>query len=87
MLEQPVALVTGGSRGIGRGICTALAEAGFAVAVNFQGNETAAAQTQSLLGAAPNLRCQGDVSLAADRERLVDAVLQTLSITNIAADR
>lgn len=39
-----MALVTGGSRGIGKSICLALAEAGAAVAVNFRerGNEAAA---------------------------------------------
>lgn len=37
-----VGLVTGGSRGIGRAISLALADAGAAVAVNYQGNERAA---------------------------------------------
>ncbi len=75
MLNQPVALVTGGSRGIGRGIAIALARAGFAVAVNYHGNESAARETQSLLGNAPNVLCQGDVSVAADRERMLAAIL------------
>jgi NAD(P)-dependent dehydrogenase (short-subunit alcohol dehydrogenase family) len=76
MHAQPVALVTGGSRGIGRGICVELARAGYAVAVNYAGNEEAARQTQQLLGgAAAALLCRGDVGVTADRERLVDEVL------------
>ena len=48
-LSGKVALVTGGSRGIGRGICVALAEAGAAVIVNYAGDEQAAALTLSLV--------------------------------------
>jgi NAD(P)-dependent dehydrogenase (short-subunit alcohol dehydrogenase family) len=74
--EAPVALVTGGSRGIGRGICVELAGGGFAVAINYATNEDAARQTQQLLGSkADSLLCQGDVAVAADRERMVDQVL------------
>lgn len=75
MIPHPVALVTGGSRGIGRGIAVALAQAGYAVGINYLGNEAAARETQSLLGASPSLLCQGDVSLPADRERMVAQVL------------
>ena len=39
-----VALVTGGTRGIGAAICKALKEAGYTVAANFAGNEEAAAK-------------------------------------------
>jgi 3-oxoacyl-[acyl-carrier protein] reductase len=75
MLDRPVALVTGGGRGIGRGICQALARAGYAVAINFAGNNAAASETEQSLGGAPALLCQGDVGRSADRERIVEAIL------------
>jgi 3-oxoacyl-[acyl-carrier protein] reductase len=78
MHGNPVALVTGGSRGIGRGICVELARAGYAVAVNYAGDEDAARETRRLLGTdVASLLCRADVALAADRERLVDEVLRT----------
>jgi len=75
MLARPTALVTGGSRGIGRGICVELARAGYAVAVNYQGNEAAARETQALLGEVESLVCQADVSRAEDRACLLEQVL------------
>jgi NAD(P)-dependent dehydrogenase (short-subunit alcohol dehydrogenase family) len=75
MIASPVALVTGGSRGIGRGICLELARAGYAVVVNYAGNEEAARETRQQLGAVPTLLVQGDVGRADDRERLVEATL------------
>ena len=39
-----VALVTGGTRGIGRGVCEALKAAGYTVAANYAGNDEAAAK-------------------------------------------
>jgi len=73
---RPVALVTGGSRGIGRGICLELGRCDYAVAINYAGNEEAARETQRLLGQEnDNFICQGDVGSTADRDRLVDEVL------------
>jgi acetoacetyl-CoA reductase len=45
-----VALVTGGTRGIGASICKALKEAGYQVAANYAGNEAAAAKFKSETG-------------------------------------
>src|SRR5690349_3928534 len=44
-LDGKVAVVTGGSRGIGRAICVALGQAGAHVVVNYAGNEAAARDT------------------------------------------
>jgi 3-oxoacyl-[acyl-carrier protein] reductase len=43
------ALVTGGSRGIGRAICLKLAAMGYPVIVNYQSNRAAAEETKSLI--------------------------------------
>lgn len=43
--QNPVALVTGGSRGIGRAICERLAREGYAVVVNFHSRQDAAEET------------------------------------------
>lgn len=45
MADRKVALVTGGSRGIGRGCALELARAGYDIAINFAGNEEAANKT------------------------------------------
>src|SRR5205823_7654849 len=75
-IMPPVALITGASRGIGRGICLALARKGYAIAINYAGNEQAARETQRLLGdAAESILCRADVGGSADRQRLVDEVL------------
>lgn len=46
------ALVTGGSRGIGRAVCLKLAEMGYTVLINYNTNTAAAEQTRSLIEAA-----------------------------------
>jgi len=71
------ALVTGASRGIGRGIAIELARAGYRVAINYAGNAEAAAEALALVRAAGSdgFIVQGDVAVAADRERMVAATL------------
>ena len=54
--RRPVALVTGSSRGLGRGIAVELASAGFSVAVHYAGNEAAARETIYLCEAAASVR-------------------------------
>jgi 3-oxoacyl-[acyl-carrier protein] reductase len=49
LLPRQVALVTGGSRGIGRAICLELAKNGLYVIVNFLSNQKAAEETLELL--------------------------------------
>jgi 3-oxoacyl-[acyl-carrier protein] reductase len=70
-----VALVTGASRGIGRGIALALAGAGHDVVVNYASNADAAASVVSEVES-HGVRAsavRADVSVAEDRRRLVDA--------------
>jgi acetoacetyl-CoA reductase len=45
-----VALVTGGTRGIGHAVCVALKEAGYKVAANYHGNDEAAAKFKAETG-------------------------------------
>lgn len=47
------ALVTGGSRGIGRAVCVKLAQMGYNVLINFAGNIAAAEETLRLARASP----------------------------------
>ena len=49
------ALVTGGSRGIGRAVCLKLAEMGYTVLINYNTNTAAAKQTKSLIEAADSV--------------------------------
>ena len=49
LLDGEIALVTGGSRGIGRAIALRLAEEGAKVAINYAGNQTAAEEVKAII--------------------------------------
>src|SRR5438874_8198613 len=73
IFKDRTALVTGGASGIGRAICLRLAEDGARVAVNFERNADAAAETLKLVqdrGSA-GITVQADVSRPADVDRMV----------------
>lgn len=74
------ALITGSSRGIGRGIAIELARAGYQVAIHYVANEAAARQALALVEAAGGggFIVQGDVTRATDRERIVNETLVRL---------
>lgn len=69
---KKTAIVTGGSRGIGRAVAVRLAKDGMNLVINYRGNSAAAEETERLcreLGAEV-LLVQGDVSRAEDCEKL-----------------
>ena len=75
-LDERVALVTGGSRGIGRAIAQSLATTGATVVVNYRGNQAAAEETVATIEAAGGtaVAIQAEVAIAEDVERLFKEV-------------
>jgi 3-oxoacyl-[acyl-carrier protein] reductase len=79
MSAKLAAIVTGGSRGIGRGISVALARAGYDVTVNYARNATAAEEVKREIESAGKKAhlVQADVSVTADRQKLVDETIKS----------
>lgn len=71
-----VALVTGGSRGIGLGIATHLAKDGFDIAINGVRDESFVQDVLKSLNdlGAKVVYCQGDVSSSVDRRNIIEKV-------------
>lgn len=73
-MTQKTAIVTGASRGIGRGIALALAKAGYNIVINYARNAEAAQEVGRQIESA-GVRAhlvQADIGASADRHALVD---------------
>ena len=83
--SEKTAVVTGGSRGLGRAICLELARGGANVVLCYAGNEAAANETvaacESLGAKAAAVRC--DVSKEVEVKALMDAALKTFGRIDI----
>lgn len=75
MQESPVAVVTGGSRGIGRGIALELASSGYNIVLNYARNEEAARATAAqIMERGRGCRIvQGDISKIEDHPGILEA--------------
>jgi len=84
-LAGKTALVTGGSRGIGRAICLRLASRGASVAVNYVRNDAAAQEvvTEIQEMGASAVALQGDVAVPAQAEDVVRRAIEALGRLDI----
>ncbi|AMY07279.1 3-oxoacyl-[acyl-carrier-protein] reductase FabG [Luteitalea pratensis] len=84
MPDIPVVLVTGASRGLGRGIAVEAAAEGFSVVINYASNAAAADETVALCQQAARtldqrfLPVKGDVSNRVDRDAVLGQTLDAL---------
>jgi len=77
---NPVGLITGASRGIGRGIALELAGIGYDLVINFATNSAAAAKTAQDCEAVAKKSghtiraavCQADIGISAERRKLIE---------------
>jgi len=85
VIKEKVALVTGASRGIGRAIALALAEAGADVAVNYISNEHEAIDVSNAIGVSGHrsIVVQADVSQDAEVKRIVKTIEHDLGEIDI----
>src|SRR5438445_1854377 len=76
-LSERVALVTGGSRGIGRAVCELLARAGARVAVSFRADSTAADEVVAAIrsGQGEAMAVAGDIADPGQARQLIRDVL------------
>ncbi len=84
-MKDRTAIVTGGSRGIGRAICVEFAKRGANLLINYAGNSSAAEETAEIcrnLGVQADL-VQGDVAEWAVCERIAETAMETFGSVDI----
>jgi 3-oxoacyl-[acyl-carrier protein] reductase len=85
MKNKKIALITGGSRGIGLGIAMHLAKSGFDIAINGVRDESEvsdALATLKTLGAEV-LYCRGSIASTDDRQRIIEKVKNHFGRLNV----
>ena len=84
-LTGKTAVVTGGSRGIGRAICLKLAGQGANIVLNYAGNAAAAEETRAACEAlgVRALAVQGDVADPAACNALIDTAIEAFGQVDI----
>jgi len=82
---KKVALITGGSRGIGLGIAQHLAKNGFDIAINGVRDESAVVDVIKLLQdlGADAIYCQGSISSTEDRKKIIQKVKDHFGTLNV----
>lgn len=85
LLDGKIALVTGGSRGIGRAVAIELAKEGATVAINYAGNKAAAEEVQSIITemGGKAIIIQADVSDEKSATQMVEEVIAQLGGVDI----
>lgn len=78
-LKDKIALVTGSSRGVGRGVALGFAKEGAKVVVNYTSNEKAANEVVGAIQSMGSkaIAVKADVAQASDVEKLVSAAIET----------
>lgn len=78
MLKDKTALITGSSRGIGRGIAEKFAEHGAFIGINYKSNDKAAKKTLQLVRkkGSDGVLLKGDVSRPIDVENIVETLIE-----------
>ena len=82
-MSSQVAIVTGGSKGIGLAIARALLERGMQLVISARKQDELARAQQQLGGSSRVHVVRGDVSVPGDAERLVGAAVQRFGAVDI----
>ncbi len=88
LLDNRVAIVTGGDSGIGHAICLTLAKSGAAVTINYHRDLTAAEATLAAIKQADGKAqmVQGDVSQLSDIQKLIEQTVAAFGKLDIVVN-